>query len=188
VMTTPIRACDLRFRASPWRGIAPSRRSAGRALLQRSSRRSPAHHRPDVSLSRAFPLACASSSLPPPGRQPVGTSSPRPRAEGHQRVTPFPLSLARTLRVTRSTGCRDGAHGSVRGLPASSPVPFWLQRCRLLRWCTLTMTPPRRRFRYPEVPARRSCRIEASRYRRLPPLQPVEDQSLGWGVGWHLGT
>jgi hypothetical protein len=40
----------------------------------------------------------------------------------------------------------------------------------------------------PIVPARRSFWTEASRYRRLPPLQPVEDQSRNWGVCLHLGT
>jgi hypothetical protein len=124
VMTTTIQACDLRFRASPLRGIAPSRRSAGLALLQRYFRRSPAHHRPDVSLSRALPLAFASSSIPPAARHPVGTYSTRTRAESHQQVPPFLIAIARTLRVTLSTGFGDGAHGSVRWLPASSPVPF----------------------------------------------------------------
>jgi hypothetical protein len=123
-MTTTIRACDLRFHASPLQGIAPSRRSVGLALLQRYSLRSPAHHRPDVSLSRALPLAFASSSILPTDRHPVGTYSARLGAESHQRVTPFPISIARTLRVTLSTGFGDGAHGSVRWLPASYPVPF----------------------------------------------------------------
>jgi hypothetical protein len=124
LVVIPIRACDLRFRASLLRGIAPSRRSAGLALLQRYSLRSPAHHRPDVSLSRALPRAFASSSIPPAGEPPVGPYSKRLDAESHQRGTPFPLAIARTLRVTLSTGFRDGAHGSVRWLPASYPVPF----------------------------------------------------------------
>jgi hypothetical protein len=123
-MTTTIRACDLRFHASPLQGIAPSRRSVGLALLQRYSLRSPAHHRPDVSLSRALPLAFASSSILPTDGHPVGTYSARLGAESPQRVTPFPISIARTLRVTLSTGFGDGAHGSVRWLPASYPVPF----------------------------------------------------------------
>jgi hypothetical protein len=72
---------------------------------------------------RGAPLAFASSSIPPAERHPVGTSSTRPRAESHQRVPPFPLSMARTLRVTLSTGFGDGAHGSVRWLPTSSPGP-----------------------------------------------------------------
>ena len=58
---------------------------------------------------------------PPPQQPPVGTYS---RTEGSWGVTPFPLSMARTLRVTLSTGFGDDADGSVRGLPVSSPVPF----------------------------------------------------------------
>jgi hypothetical protein len=92
--------------------------------MKRYSLRSPAPHRPDVSLSRALPLAFASSSIPPTDGHAVGTCSERLGAESHQRVTPFPLSIARTLRVTLSTGFGDGAHGSVRWLPASYPVPF----------------------------------------------------------------
>ena len=124
VRTTTIRACALRFHASPFQDIAPSCVAWVLALMKRYSLRSPAHHRPDVSLSRALPLAFASSSIPPTDGHAVGTCSEHLSAESHQRVTPFPLSIARTLRVTLSTGFGDGAHGSVRWLPASYPVPF----------------------------------------------------------------
>jgi len=51
--------------------------------------------------------------------------------------------------VTLSTGFRDGAGWSVRWLPVSYPVPFWLQRVSLFRWFTFTMAQPRLRFHYP---------------------------------------
>src|SRR4030095_8736195 len=38
------------------------------------------------------------------------------------------------------------------------------------------------------MPARRDTRIEASRLRRLSPLQTVEDQSRIWGIGCHSCT
>ena len=53
VLVATVRACDLRFRASSLRSIAPSRHSVGLAHLSRYSLRSPPHHRPDVSLSWA---------------------------------------------------------------------------------------------------------------------------------------
>jgi hypothetical protein len=58
-------ACDLRFDAFPSRGIAPSRRSVGLALLQRYSLRSLAYDRPHVSLSEALLSALASCGIPP---------------------------------------------------------------------------------------------------------------------------
>src|SRR5215831_14561552 len=38
------------------------------------------------------------------------------------------------------------------------------------------------------MPARRDTRIEASRLRRLSPLQTLEDQSQAWGIGCHSCT
>src|SRR5262249_50470397 len=38
------------------------------------------------------------------------------------------------------------------------------------------------------MPARRDTRIEASKVRRLSPLQPVEDQSQVWGIRCHSCT
>src|SRR5215467_7613781 len=38
------------------------------------------------------------------------------------------------------------------------------------------------------MPARRDTRIEASRVRRLSPLQYVEDQSQAWGICCHSCT
>jgi hypothetical protein len=63
VMTVTIRACDLRFRASPFQDIAPSCIAWVRALLQPYFLRSPAHHRPGVSLSWVLPQAFASSGI-----------------------------------------------------------------------------------------------------------------------------
>jgi hypothetical protein len=184
VTTATIRAGDLRCHASPCQDIAPSGVAWVLALLQPASLRSPAPHRPDVSLSWAFPPAFAAAGiLLPSGLRLAPPLGP----EGHWRVTPFPLSLARTLQVTLAPGCRDGAPGAVRGRPASSPLPWWLQRYRLWRWVTLTRAPPRLRFRYPSGPARRDGRLEASCYRRFPPLPPVENQARAGGVCWPLG-
>ena len=63
VTTITIWACDLWFHASPCQDIAPSCIAWVRALLQPYSLRSPAQHRPDVSLSWALPQAFASSSI-----------------------------------------------------------------------------------------------------------------------------
>src|SRR5215471_12114862 len=38
------------------------------------------------------------------------------------------------------------------------------------------------------MPARQDTRHEAARVRRLSPLQPLEDQSLGWGIRCHSCT
>jgi hypothetical protein len=63
VMTATIRACDLQFHASPFQDIAPSCMAWVLALLQPYFLRSPAPHRPDVSLSWALPQAFASSGI-----------------------------------------------------------------------------------------------------------------------------
>src|SRR5215813_6127914 len=63
VTTTTIGACDLRFHVSPCPDIAPSCVAWVLALLQPYSRRSPAHHRPDVSVSWTLPQALASSGI-----------------------------------------------------------------------------------------------------------------------------
>ena len=55
LVTTTIWACDLQFHASPFQDIAPSCVAWVLALLQPYSLRSPAHRRPDVSLSWALP-------------------------------------------------------------------------------------------------------------------------------------
>src|SRR5262249_6273755 len=62
----PIRtiwACDLQFHASPFQDITPSCVAWVLALIKHYSLRSPAHHRPDVSLSWALPQAFASSGI-----------------------------------------------------------------------------------------------------------------------------
>jgi hypothetical protein len=103
---------------------------AGHRSLMRGmgSRASPALLPPVTSTSpaRRPPILGVAPGLgffgpPPPQQPPVGTSS---MTEGYRGVTPFPLSIARTLRVTLSTGFGDAADGAVRGLPMSSPVPF----------------------------------------------------------------
>jgi hypothetical protein len=111
VTTTIIWACDLQFHASPFQDIAPSCVAWVLALLQPYSLRSPAQHRPDVSLSWALPQAFASSGILLPSSIRL---APPLDAESHCGVTPFPIPIARTLRVTLSTGFHDRAHWSER--------------------------------------------------------------------------
>src|SRR4030095_9792544 len=75
VMIATIRACDLRVRASPFQDIAPSCIAWVLALRQPYFLRSPAHHRPDVSLSWALPQGLCFFGHPPPQQHPVGTYS-----------------------------------------------------------------------------------------------------------------
>jgi len=58
---------------------------------------------------------------------------------GRLGVTPFLITIDRTLRVTLSTGFCDGTSWSVRWLPATYPAPIWLQRFSPFRWFTFTM-------------------------------------------------
>src|SRR5215510_6260105 len=100
VTTTTIWACDLWFHASPCQDIAPSCVAWVLALLQPYSLRSPAHHRPDVSLSWALPQAFASSGiLLPSGIRLAPTLS----TESRWGVTPFPISIVCTLNETPTT-------------------------------------------------------------------------------------
>ncbi len=95
-------ACDLRFDAFPSQGIAPSRRSVGLALLQRSSLRSLAYDRPHVSFSEALLSAFASCGIPLD--TPCGWYLLPWREERTYRVTPFPVSMVRIRRTVLSTG------------------------------------------------------------------------------------
>jgi hypothetical protein len=89
--------------------------------------------------------------VPPwPQPHPVGTYSADDQPHrGQLGVTLFPISIARTLRATLSTGFFDSARWSVRWLPASHPLPFWLQRFSLLRGSTITMAQVRLCFHCP---------------------------------------
>ena len=91
--------------------------SASAALLPPVTSTSPARRQPILGVA---PGLCFFGH-PPPQEHPVGTYS---MTEGYWGVTPFPISIARTLRVTLSTGFGDDADGSVRWLPVSYPVPF----------------------------------------------------------------
>ena len=44
------------------------------------------------------------------------------------------------------------------------------------------------RLRCPWIPAKQALWVRLPESRRLSPLQPVENQSRGWGIGCHLGT
>src|SRR5262252_81996 len=109
VTTTTIWACDLQFHASPFQDITPSCMAWVLALIKHYSLRSPAQHRPDVSLSWALPQAFASSGILLPSGIRL---APPLHAESPCGVTPCPLFMARTLRATLSTGFPDRAHGS----------------------------------------------------------------------------
>ena len=108
-----------------------------------------------------------------------------PRATGG---SPVPSFHARIRRTVLSTGFLGGADRSVckaagalscavlapaRQPLALGPTPDGLAH---LRW------------RCPSMPARRDTRIEASRLRRLSPLQTLEDQSRAWGIRCHSCT
>jgi len=123
-------ACDLRFGAFPWRGIAPSRWHAGLALLQRDSLRSLPPHRPHVSLSAVLPSAFASCGIPPD--TPSGWHLLPLQWERTYQVTPFPVAMLRIRRAGFSTGflwqCRPGSGFGCRRLilcllaPAPQPL------------------------------------------------------------------
>ena len=72
------------------------------ALLQHYCDRSPAHHRPHVSLSEVLPPAFASCGIP--HDTPCGWHLLTPMRESTCRVTPFPISMVRIRRAVFSTG------------------------------------------------------------------------------------
>jgi hypothetical protein len=92
----------------------------------------------------------------------------------------------------RRTMLSTGFHGSVcrsRILVAGAfSCAFWLQRLRLFRWVKLTMALPHLRLRCPSMFARRDTPREATRFRRVSPLQTFADQSPVWGIGCHSYT
>jgi hypothetical protein len=91
-------------------------------------------------------------------------------------------------RAVLSTGFLGSAHRSVRKAagalsyailaPAYQPLALGPTHGGLAHLC----------LRCPSMLARRDTRIEASRVRRLSPLQAVEDQSRAWGIRCHSCT
>jgi len=72
------------------------------ALMQHYCARSPAHHRPHVSLSEALPPAFASCGIP--HDTPCGWHLLTTMHKRTCRVTPFPVSILRLRRTVFSTG------------------------------------------------------------------------------------
>src|SRR5262245_31547283 len=72
------------------------------ALMQHYCDRSPAHHRPHVSLSEVLPPAFASCGIP--HNTPCGWHLLTTTRESTCRVTPFPVSMVRIRRAVLSTG------------------------------------------------------------------------------------
>jgi hypothetical protein len=103
-------------------------------------------------------------------------------------VTPFPIPLVGIRRAVRSTGFLGSAHRSMRQAagavscamlaPAYQPLALGPTHGGLAHLC----------LRCPSMLARRDTQIEASRVRRLSPLQTVEDQSRAWGIRCHSCT
>ena len=97
-------------------------------------------HRPDVSLSRALPLALASSGILLSNslwlaHTPRGDLLAERRWRLLRSQFPWLASVGRCY----PPGFSAVQTGQCVRLPAPYPVPFWLQRLSLLRWVPLTM-------------------------------------------------
>jgi hypothetical protein len=97
-------------------------------------------YRPDVSISRALPLALASSGILLPNRMRwvpalAGDRLPRERLG----VIPFPVVIGCIRRAVFSTGFLDSANRSLVSDAGVVSCAFWLQRLSLLRWVIVTM-------------------------------------------------
>ena len=135
---TAVETCDLTFRASPLRDIAPSRYGVGSsacaALLPPITCTSPParQHIRGITLGLGFlgdPLPMGIRLAPAHDRR------MRARIRLLRSQFPWLASVGRCfppgfLAVQTGQYCR---------LPAPYPVPFWLQRVSLLRWVVLTM-------------------------------------------------
>ena len=127
------------LRASPLRGIAPSRYGVGSSACQALFLRSPAHHRPHVSISWALPQALASCGILP--NTPCGWHLLTTTRESTCRVPPFPVPMAHIRRAVLSTGFLGRADRSVSRAAGAVSCAFGLQRVSLLRWGEVTMAP-----------------------------------------------
>jgi hypothetical protein len=96
--------------------------------------------------------------------------------------------MVRILRTGRSTGGLGRADRSVVQAAGALSWVICLQRLSLWRWFPLTVAHRHLRLRCPSIRARRDTRREAARVRRFTPLQPLEDQSPGWGIRGHACT
>jgi hypothetical protein len=116
----PSRLMICRFAPLPCGTSLPHAAARVLALLQRYSLRSPAHHRPHVSISEALPSALASCGIPPDTA--CGWHLLMKHESPYQ-VTPFPVPMVRIRRAVLSTGFLGSAYRSDFRLPAPYPVP-----------------------------------------------------------------
>src|SRR2546430_5316659 len=142
--------CDLTFRASPLRGIAPSRFHAGSsaflALLLLITCTAPSSRQRILGIAPSLcflrnPSPYAIRLAPAPVIQHV---SERPYG-----VTPFPVSMVRIRRAVLSTGFVGSADRSVSKAAGALSCAFWLRRVSLLRWFAFTVAQPHLRLRCP---------------------------------------
>jgi hypothetical protein len=155
--------CDLTFRASPLRGIAPSRFRAGSsafvALLLLITYTSPSSRQPILGVTPGLcflrnPSPYALRLAPAPVIQSV---SERPYG-----VTPFPVPMVASVGRCSPPGFSGSAHRSVSKAAGALSCAFWLQRVSLLRWFAFTMA--QRTFAY----AAPRCLLDGIPGSRLP--------------------
>ena len=145
---TAQRTCDLTFRASPLRGIAPSRvhvgSSAFLALLLLITCTSPS------SRQRILGITPGLGFLRNPSPYAMRLApAPVVLSERTYGVTPFPVSMAHILRAVLSTGFVGSADRSVSKAAGALSCAFWLQRVSLLRWFAFTVAQPHLCLRCP---------------------------------------
>ena len=103
--------CGLMLRASPLRGIAPSRYGVGSSACPALFLRPHAHHRPHVSISWALPQTLASCGILP--NTPCGWHLLTTTRESTCRVTPFPVPMVASVGRCSPPGFCGSANRSV---------------------------------------------------------------------------
>ena|SRR5207249_2848246 len=99
------------LRASPLRGIAPSRYGVGSSACPALFLRPHAHHRPHVSISWALPQTLASCGILP--NTPCGWHLLTTTRESTCRVTPFPVPMVASVGRCSPPGFCGSANRSV---------------------------------------------------------------------------
>ena len=174
------------LRASPLRGIAPSRYGVGSSACPALFLRPHAHHRPHVSISWALPQTLASCGILP--NTPCGWHLLTTTRESTCRVTPFPVPMVASVGRCSPPGFCGSANRSVSKAAGALSCAVLAPACQPLALVGLHGGSPHLCLRCPEMLARRDTRREAARGRRLSPLQTVEDQSQAWGICCHSCT
>ena len=140
--------CDLTFRASPWRGIAPSRFRAGSsafaALLLRITCTSPSSRQLILGITPGLGFL----RNPSPYAMRLAPA-PVVLVERPDGVTPFPVAMERLRRAVLSTGFIGSADRSGSKAAGALSCAFWLQRVSLLRWFAFTVAQPHLCLRCP---------------------------------------